>query len=71
MKNHYPQIRYYRKLAGFTRDELAELLGVSPATISNYENGHTIPTMDMIVRLAHALSVTADQLLGYTIIHKH
>lgn len=70
MKNHYPQIRYYRKLAGFTRSELAALLGVSDATISNYENGHTVPSMDMVVKLAHVLSVSADQLLGYTIIHK-
>lgn len=70
MKHHYPQIRYYRRLAGFSRNELADLMGVSPVTISNYENGHTVPTMNTVIKLAHTLGVTADQLLGHTVIHK-
>ncbi|MDO4618874.1 MAG: helix-turn-helix transcriptional regulator [Clostridia bacterium] len=70
MKVPTPQIEYYRKLAHFSKHDLAELLDVSVATVSNYESGRTAPSMETIMRMAHALGVTCDQLLGYRIPRK-
>ena len=58
------QLKYYRELKGFSIKELAFLLQVSPATVTNYETGNTFPTMDMVIRLAHILNTSTDQLLG-------
>jgi DNA-binding transcriptional regulator YiaG len=39
--------KWFRKSAGFKAAELANLLGVTPETISHWENGHTEPTRTM------------------------
>lgn len=70
MKSLALNLSYYRKLAGISEKDLANLVNVSPATIKNYESGNTLPTMDMVIRLAHILNITTDQLLGYSIPQK-
>jgi len=44
--------------------ELARTLGVTKQSISNWENDNIQPSVDMLARLADALSVSADYLLG-------
>lgn len=53
-----------RKERGFTQIELAEKLGIVQAIISDYERGKLRPHHEMLARLAVALQVSADQLLG-------
>lgn len=65
MKKAKIRLTYYRKLAGLTQAEIAQRLGVTMNTISNYEKGHTTPTMEVVVKLAHILGVTTDQLLDF------
>ncbi len=67
MKPYTLHLRHYRKSAGLSVKELAFVLGVTTATIENYESGRTLPPMETVIRLAHILSVTTDQLLGYSI----
>ena len=38
-------VKELREKALITQTELAEMLGVSFATINRYENGHHVPTM--------------------------
>ncbi|MEE0944937.1 MAG: helix-turn-helix transcriptional regulator [Clostridia bacterium] len=64
MKTCTLQLQYYRELNRLSIRELAFLLQVSPATVINYEKGNTFPTMDMVIRLAHILNTSTDQLLG-------
>jgi transcriptional regulator with XRE-family HTH domain len=53
-----------RKERGFTLVELADKVGVIQPIISDYERGRLRPHPDMLVRLAGALSISSDELLG-------
>lgn len=52
-----------RKEKGFTQHALADLAGVHVAQIRRYEAGDSQPTLDVIRKLAIALSVSADLLV--------
>ena len=51
-----------RKDKRFTQQALADLAGVHVAQIRRYEAGESQPTLDVIRKLAIALSVSADML---------
>lgn len=51
---------------GLKQKQLAEILNVSPGTVSNYENGVYYPDVEKIVQLADLFHVTTDYLLGRT-----
>lgn len=53
-----------RKERGFTQVELAQRLGLVQALISDYERGKLRLNADLLIRFAHALEVSADELLG-------
>lgn len=57
-------IRSFRKAAGLTQPELAKKIGVSHAAISYWENGVNIPNVKDCWKLADALSVSIDELVG-------
>lgn len=56
-------IRRYRQIRGMRQEDLAEKCDCSNSHIGQIENARGIPSLDMIVRIANALSVTVDQLL--------
>ena len=49
---------------GLTQDQLAEIISVSPGTISNYEHGRHLPDLDKLKMIADYFHVTTDYLLG-------
>ena len=49
-----------RQRAGLTQALFARLAGVSPASVSAYENGHTSPTLEMLERLAEAVDLEVE-----------
>ena len=51
---------------GLKRDEMAEKLHCSVASIGNYENGHREPDFDTLVTIARLFNTTTDYLLGMT-----
>jgi transcriptional regulator with XRE-family HTH domain len=55
------EIREYRKLRG---KDLAHMAGLSAAEISHIERGNRNPGVEIIERLAGALEVTLDYLVG-------
>lgn len=59
--NRLRQLRKDRKL---TQQQLAELIGVKNGVISFYELGDRIPSPEVLRKLALALHVTSDYLLG-------
>jgi Predicted transcriptional regulators len=61
-------IRAFRKNKGFTQEELADLLGVTPQAVSKWESEVGLPDVSMIVPLAQVLGVSTDALLGYNMI---
>jgi transcriptional regulator with XRE-family HTH domain len=54
-----------RKARGITQVELAERIGTTQSFVSKYERGDLRLHGDLIVKLAAALSVSTDELLGF------
>lgn len=60
----FPQrLATLRKEKGLTQQALADLVGVHVMQIRRYERGNTQPTLDVIRRIAVALSVSTDLLI--------
>ena len=59
-------IQANRKKKGYTQERLAEMVGVSAPAVSKWESGASLPDLPLIVPIARALGVTADELLGFT-----
>lgn len=53
----------YRIALNMTQAQLAELVGVVPSTITQYESGVRKPDIVMLKKLAKVLNTTADALL--------
>ncbi len=62
-------INRYRKRADLTQAQLAEKTGYSDSYIGQVENARTKPSLEAVVKIASALSVTVDQLLVKDIVY--
>lgn len=58
-------IKNFRKNKGFTQEELADLLNVTPQAVSKWESEIGMPDVSMLIPLAQVLGVSTDALLGY------
>ena len=58
-------IRYFRTRNRMTQARLADMIGVTPATVSKWETGAGLPDITMAVPLARALGTTTDELLRF------
>ena len=56
-------IRFYREQAGFSREKLAELVGVTPRFLADAELGFVGVSLTNIKRICEILGVSADRLL--------
>ena len=56
------QIRYYRKLRGYTLSELANRINKSVSTLSKYEGGTISVDLLTLSEIAVSLEVTIEQL---------
>ena len=54
-----------RKAFNMTQETLAEKLGITPQSVSRWENGQSRPDVDMLPRLAAFFGITIDALFGY------
>lgn len=57
-------ISILRKERNLAQKELAECLGLSVGTISNYENSVHFPDLETVIKLAEYFGVSTDYLLG-------
>ena len=53
-----------RKSSGMTQEQLAELLGVSPQSVSKWENEVTMPDIMLLPVIAGCFDITVDELYG-------
>jgi tellurite methyltransferase len=58
-------IMRYRKALGLTQEALADRLGVTFQAVSKWETGQNLPDTATLPRLAQALNIGVDNLLGY------
>ncbi len=67
MNSCFPKnLRLLRSMRGYTQQEAARLLHLSPGTLSNYENGVHEPGHMTLGLLADFYGVSTDYLLGRT-----
>lgn len=58
-------IRYFRRKANLSVEQLAEEIPVSRPTLSNWENGLRTPDVYKLARIADVLNVSVDVLIGH------
>ena len=62
------QIRGLRKQQGLTQGELGDRIGVSIRSICSYERDECEPPVQTLLKLANALGLTLDELLGGSLV---
>lgn len=60
-------IRVMRKEKGLTQEQLAEVMGVSTASVSKWETGVAVPELGMLAALADFFEMSIDALIGHTV----
>lgn len=60
-----PRLTALRMARGMNQSDLATALGVKQPTVSYYESQNGHPQADVLAKLARALKVTVDELLGH------
>ncbi|PAD73934.1 helix-turn-helix domain-containing protein [Paenibacillus campinasensis] len=60
------RIRNLREKTGMTQQELADRIGITRHSLSNYEIGRAVPQSNVLNRLAEHLHTTTDFILGNT-----
>lgn len=50
-----------------TQIEVSKATGISQPTLSSYENGLTIPTVDKCIIIADLYGITGDELIGHEV----
>ena len=57
-------LTHYRKAAGLTQAELAEIINYSDKSVSKWESGNGVPDIYTLIQLAKLYGVTVDVLIG-------
>ena len=57
-------LRKFRDLRGLTQAQMGARSALGAASISHFETGQRTPTLETLIKLADALNVTVDALLG-------
>ncbi|ELR68587.1 hypothetical protein C900_00235 [Fulvivirga imtechensis AK7] len=58
------KIAELRKQKGYNRDTLGKVVGTSGAVIGRYERGEITPSVEIAKKIAEALEVSLDYLVG-------
>lgn len=56
-------IKKLRIIKGLSQVQLAQIVGVTKQSVSNWENDNIQPSIDMLIKLADAFCVSTDFLL--------
>ena len=59
------RIKYFRKAKNLTQEQLAELVGMEPNSISIIESGRNFPTLNSLEKIANALDIELNLLFRY------
>jgi len=71
MSTFSQNLKALRNRIGLKQAEIAEKVGITSSTWSNYEVGKSEPNTDVIVKIASALEVSVDELLTSESRHAH
>lgn len=65
MKKFGEKVKFYRNLAGFTQEQLAEKCDCSSQTISGTETGYSFPSSKVLFNLSSALNIPLVYLFNF------
>lgn len=65
------RIKKFRMERNLSQEKLAEMIAVYPHHISQIENGRRIPSVETLILIANALSVSVDAILIDTLVRPH
>ena len=57
------QLKQYRKISGFTQEQLAAAIGTAKSTVSMYESGKREPDFETVKAISEALNVSMSLLI--------
>ena len=57
-------LRRAREKREYTREQIAERAGISPRFVSAIENDRRKPSLDVLIRLVHAIGASFDEVLA-------
>lgn len=63
------RMKRYRTDKGISQTDLGEMLSIHPQHLSNIETGSRAPSLELLVSIANALDVSADDLLTDNLKH--
>ena len=63
------RIKYYRSEKELSQEALSDAIGITFKHLSNIETGRRYPSLELIVIIANALDVSADDLLTDNLKH--
>jgi transcriptional regulator with XRE-family HTH domain len=61
-RHQRPTIRTLRRRAGWSQQELADLLGVAKMTVSHWETGRNEPSARQLLALARVFALAAESI---------
>ena len=57
------KIKFFREVAGISQRDLANRLGISQASVAQWETGKTMPTLANLIQIAETLHVSINDLV--------
>ena len=63
--------KFYRQRAKLTQKEAAELIGINPYQLGNYETNRSQPSLEVLKKMSKAYLISIDKMLGNNVMqHK-
>ena len=58
------RLKLARLKAGYSQKDLADRVGVTPGSVSQWEVGRTFPSVKKLVKLADILNITVEEVIN-------
>ncbi len=59
------KIEFERRKAGLTQTQLAKMVGITPLSVTLWENGKTKPSADNLLKLCSIFNKQLTDIVGY------
>ena len=69
--NYGKSFKFYRQRAKLTQKEAADLMGINPYQLGNYETNRSEPSLTILKKMSKAYRVSTDKLLGNNTPQEH
>ena len=63
MNDFAENLKKCRVQRGMSQEELAKKINIHPVQFSRYERGHSVPSIEVVQKIADAMEVSIDQLV--------